>query len=295
MINRRQFGMGTMASAAILATGCGQGAGKTLQSISKVGIQTYTLRFLFEQDPLAMFKMIKAAGYDYVELNGQNFEGLNLADLKAMVEDTGLYAPSTHISLDALKGDLSALVGIAKTFDMKYLVVPYIADDQRKYDDWRSHAAIMNEKGKYLASEGITLAYHNHQFEFDDLGGGTNAMDIIFGDCDPANLAIQLDLFWAYLADADIPQLFKAHPGRFKLCHIKDMGPNKADFVDASYEKLNTELMLNVGDGVIPFESYFALNDVSGMEYFIAEHDNPSHPYADAISTSLKAVRNFRF
>ncbi len=294
-MNRREFGLGAMAGASILATGCTGGETTSTKTISKVGIQTYTLRFLFEQNPLAMFEMIKDAGYDYVELNGRNFEKLDIAELKSMMDDTGLAAPSSHISLDAIRGDLSPLVGIAKTFSMKYLVVPYIADDARSYDDWKSHAALMNAKGKDLASEGITLAYHNHQFEFEDLGGGTNAMDIIFGDCDPANLAIQLDLFWAFLADADIPQLFKDNPGRFKLCHIKDMGPNKQDFVDASYEKLNSELMLNVGEGVIPFEELFSYNDLSGMEYFIAEHDNPKKPYSKAIKTSLDAIKNFKF
>ncbi len=284
-----------MAGMAMVAAGCTGRASKGLRAISKVGIQTYTLRFLFEKDPLGMFKMIKEAGFDFVELNGQNFEQLELSDLKAMLNDTGLSAPSTHISLDAIRGDLSALIGIAKMFDMKYLVVPYIAENQRSYESWKAHAALMNEKGKALASEGITLAYHNHQFEFEDLGNGTQAMDIIFGDCDPANLAIQLDFFWAYLADVDIPQLFKDHPGRFKLCHIKDMGPNKVDFAGASYEKLNTELMKNVGEGIIPFEDYLALNDLSGMEYFIAEHDNPAKPYAKSISTSLDAVRAFRF
>lgn len=294
-MNRRQFGLGTLAGMAMTAAGCSGTGTSAIRSISKVGIQTYTLRFLFDEDPLAMFKMIQNAGYDYVELNGGNFEKLDIADMKAMMSDTGLSAPSTHISLDAIRGDLSPLIGIAKTFDMKYLVVPYIADNQRSYEDWKAHAALMNAKGKDLASEGITLAYHNHQFEFENLGNGAQAMDIIFGDCDPENLAIELDFFWAYLADADIPKLFKDNPGRFKLCHIKDMGANKADYADASYEKLNTELMKNVGEGIIPFEKFLALNDVSGMEYFIAEHDNPAKPYNAAIKTSLETIRNFRF
>ena len=79
------------------------------------------------------------------------------------------------------------------------------------------------------------------------------------------------------------------------MCHIKDMGPNKQDFVDAPHEKLTAELMLNVGEGVIPFNQHFALNDISGMEYFIAEHDNPKQPYKDSIATSLNAIKNFRF
>jgi len=31
------------------------------------------------------------------------------------------------------------------------------------------------------------------------------------------------------------------------------------------------------------------------LEYFIAEHDNPTKPYDAAIKTSLEAVRGFRF
>lgn len=294
-MNRRDFGLSVAASIALLSSGCGEGGAKAAKTVSKVGIQTYTLRFLFEQDPLAMFKMIQSAGYDYVELNSGNFAKLSAADLKAMMDDTGLNSPAAHISLDAIKGDLKPMVEMAKTLDMEYLVVPYIAEDARSYEDWKSHAALMNTKGKDLASEGITLAYHNHQFEFDDLGDGTNAMDIIFGDCDPENLAIELDFFWAFLADADIPKLYKDNPGRFKLCHIKDMGANKADFANASYDKMTSELMKNVGEGIIPFEEYLALNDLSGMEYFIAEHDNPAKPYDQAISKSLEAIRKFSF
>ena len=53
--------------------------------------------------------------------------------------------------------------------------------------------------------------------------------------------------------------------------------------------------MVNVGEGIIPFESYFALNDISGMEYFIAEHDSPQKPFLNAVSTSYEAVKAMRF
>jgi len=287
MLNRREFGMGIAASSLALNLGCsGSEAGK-LRSISKVGLQTYTLRYAFEENPLETFKMIKKAGYDYVELNGRNFEKLSISELKAMLSETGLTTPATHISLDMLRGDLSTLKGISKALDMKYLVVPYVDETTRSLDDWKAHAALMNTVGKQLADSGVTLAYHNHQFEFDDLGGGTTAMDILLGDCAPENLTFEIDFFWAALADVDIAALFKANQGRFKLCHIKDMAENKADFADAPYEKISSELMQNVGEGVLPFEEYFAHNDVSGMEYFIAEHDNPKKPYATALMLQL--------
>ena len=55
------------------------------------------------------------------------------------------------------------------------------------------------------------------------------------------------------------------------------------------------ELMVNVGEGTLPFETYFAENDVSGLEYFITEHDNPPRPFRQSIQTSYDAVKAMRF
>lgn len=295
MLGRREFSLGLAASTALLGTGCTGASKPKLRTISEVGIQTYTLRFMYEENPLETFKMIKAAGYDYVELNGRNFVQNPAADIKAMLDETGLYAPATHISLGALYDGITPLIAQSRPLDMKYLIVPWVDENVRSLEDWKNHAAMMNEAGRIFADQGLRLAYHNHQFEFFDLGGGTTAMDVLLNDCAPENVDFELDIFWASLADVDIPELFKQNPGRFKLCHIKDMGPNKADFVNAPYDEISSKLMKNVGEGTIPFEEFFALNDISGMEYFIAEHDNPSKPYADAITTSYKAIQNFKF
>jgi hypothetical protein len=53
--------------------------------------------------------------------------------------------------------------------------------------------------------------------------------------------------------------------------------------------------MVNVGEGDLPFESMFALNEVSGMEYFVAEHDNPPKPYRQSIQTSHDTIRGLQF
>lgn len=295
MFDRRQFAMAVLAVSAGSAIGCKSNPPKTAGVISKVGIQTYTLRTMFEQSPLKTLQMIKDVGYDYVELNTRNFEKLKPVELKSLLDQVGLESPASHISLDMIKGDLKPLIETSKVLGFKYVVVPWIGEDARALEDWKAHTKLMNEAGRQLADNGIRLAYHNHQFEFVDLGGETTAMDILLNDSDAKNLDFELDLFWAYLGDADIPSLFKDHPGRFKLCHIKDMGANKGDFESASYDQISSDLMKNVGEGVIPFETYFKHNDLSGMEYFIAEHDNPKLPYDASIATSLKTIKNFKF
>ena len=49
--------------------------------------------------------------------------------------------------------------------------------------------------------------------------------------------------------------------------------------------------MVDVGQGDTPFEDYLALNDISGMTYFIAENDGPSLPYAQSAKNMYDGMR----
>jgi len=249
----------------MLGAGCRPQTRAVSGKINKVGLQTYTLRESFQKDPMETLKMIKDVGYDYVELNGRNFAQIPAEILKDMLEEVGLPSPASHISLDMIKGDMSALIQTARILGIEYLTVPWINDDARGVNDWKSHASLMNTAGEKLHDNGFKLAYHNHQFEFVDLGGGTTAMDILMNETAPENLSFQLDLFWAYLGDVDIPALFKQYSGRFKLCHIKDMTEEKSKYQNADYDEIGKNIMVDVGEGIIPFESYFSLNDVQNM------------------------------
>lgn len=298
MFSRRSFLTTSLSGSVLLSAGCKSLANSSsagARQIKKVGIQTYTLRDVFEKDPMTALRMIKNVGYDYVELNSRNFTLVAPEKLRAMIDEVGLSAPASHISLDMIKGDMAELMDTAKTLGVEYLTVPWVNDDVRSFEDWKSHARLMNHAGEKLRDNGFKLAYHNHQFEFIDLGGGTTALDILLNDTRDENLAFQLDIFWAYLAKVDIAALFKQNPGRFKLCHVKDMTKDRDQYQTASYEDIGKNIMVNVGEGVIPFESYFALNDISGMEYFVTEHDHPNKPYENAIRTSYEAVKDMRF
>ena len=293
MYSRRLFMGGTAAALGLAA--CGGGA-KVAGKIGKVGIQTYTLREIFEPDPAGTLAMIKEVGYDYVELNGRNFKERSAEDLAAMIQDAGLYSPASHVSYDAAVNTPETLAKTCQTLGCKFAIVPWVDEAQRSKDDWVRHAAAFEAAGKIMNDNGVRLAYHNHQFEFDDSGGGETAMDILLNQTSPENVDFELDFFWAALASTDIPALLKRGKGRFKLCHIKDMkGDPKPYYESRDYGNISKQLMVNVGEGELPFESYFAMNDISGMEYFITEHDNPVKPFRNAIKVSHDTVRAMRF
>jgi sugar phosphate isomerase/epimerase len=266
------------------------------RQLKTLGLQTYTLREIFEPDPVGTLAMLKDLGYDYVELNERNFADRTTEDLHKMITDAGLYSPGSHYDVNNVKDDFAGAVRAAKALDLDYLVMPWIGDEYRSVEGYTMLAKTFNERGRQAREEGFRLAYHNHQFEFDDLGGGQTGYDILLSQTDPDIFEFQLDLFWAYLAQQDIPALMRANPGRFKMCHIKDMKGDPALYRNSrDYDAIGKEIMVNVGEGDIPFEDYFALNDVSGMEYFVIEHDSPPAPYRASMKQSIDDVRAMRF
>ena len=301
MISRRSM-IGTTGSALALVA-CGQSKNSAVTpvqpkgSIEKVGLQTYTLRAAMAEDFEGTFRMIKDVGYDYVEVNRRNFEGRTADNFKAMLNDIGLPSPAAHISYSDVTDDVQPIIEQAKIMQHEFVIVPFMDENQRTLSDWKRHAQNFNQAGRKFADEGIQLAYHNHQFEFDDLGGGTTAMEVLMNETSPELLSFELDMFWTALAEVNIPSLLRRYPGRFKLSHIKDLSANHKEILapNAGYEDITSTIMVDVGQGVLPFETYFAENDVSGMTYFIAEHDNPKKPYRKAIENSLRGVRALSF
>lgn len=296
-LNRRNF-LG--ASSALMVLGaCGArdaASPSATGQINKVGIQTYTLRDAIAEDFDGTFQMIKEVGYDYVELNGRNFLDRSPLELKALLDDLALPAPISHFDYDSLATRPDEVAAACNLVGCEYAILPWINDDQRGLDQYKAHAEMLNRAGDAMKAAGVQVGYHNHQFEFFDLGDDQTGMEILLNETDPELVHFELDLFWAALTGADIVGLFNKHPGRFKMCHVKDLkGDASAWRTSLDFPAIVSALMANVGEGDLPFESYFAANDVSGMEYFIAEHDNPPQPYRDSIQTSHDAMRAMRF
>jgi sugar phosphate isomerase/epimerase len=140
-------------------------------------------------------------------------------------------------------------------------------------------AEVLNGFGEACAAQGIRLAYHNHDFEFAPIGGVV-PYDVLLERCDADLVKFEMDLFWAAKAGADTPAYFRAWPGRFPMCHVKDM--------TAAGE------MVAVGDGRIDFAALFDAGATGGLEHYFVEHDNPEDPLA-SIRRSFESVEGIRF
>ena len=152
----------------------------------------------------------------------------------------------------------------------------------------KQRAAQLNANGKIAQKFDMKLFVHNHTGEFEKLTDSPRtSFDVLVEETDPAFVTMQLDLGWTYIAGVDPIALFKAHPGRFELWHIKDvfglktvnpsLGPNA---------RVSSMALVPVGSGHIDFMPVFAQAQLAGLKHFVIEQDN-----AAAWGDSLAAAR----
>ena len=95
-----------------------------------VGIQVYGLRNLLENTPdqfETVMKQVKELGYEGVELAGTY--GLEAADIRDTLGETGLVPLSAHVPLVDMMKDIDAVIKEYQTIGVSYLVVPYLPEE----------------------------------------------------------------------------------------------------------------------------------------------------------------------
>lgn len=253
-----------------------------------IGIQLYTLRDEISKGVEASIAKVAETGYNSVELFGYakgQFFGMTPEAFSALLKQHNLKTPSGHYTMgDFLKnGDedqLKMTVNDAAKMGHDYFVIPYLTDDLRtSLDDYKRLATRLNKAGEQAKSAGMKLAYHNHDFEFKDWGGGKTGMDILLKETDPKLVNLEMDIYWVTKAGKNPIDFIKANPGRVKMWHIKDMA--------SSADKTFTE----VGTGVINYKEIFKYRKESGMEYFFVEQDHTNLPVYESIRISYNNLK----
>ncbi len=254
----------------------------------KIGLQLYTVRDIIGKDPKGTLQKIAQLGYKEVETFGYNqgkWFGLNAADLSSILKDNGLTSPSGHTLLggvflkDGWEDGWKKAVEDAATLGQKYIVIPWLAEPDRKpIENYKKIAEGLSKAAVISKQAGLQIAYHNHDFEFFD-SDGQNGFDILMKGTDASMVKMELDLYWVAKAGRNPLDLFAAHPGRFVMWHIKDM--------DSTDKKFFTE----VGNGTIDFKSIFAKAKQSGMKHFFVEQDVCPGSPLDSIAKSIDYMK----
>ncbi|WP_118194844.1 sugar phosphate isomerase/epimerase family protein [Albibacterium indicum] len=292
MTNRKVF----LQQSALLAAGVLMGSACTnspstqngKQTPKDIGLQLFTLREIIEKDVRGVLQKVAEIGYSDIEPFGftsQNgFWGFSPTEFKQVLTDLGLKSSSGHYGFDEFlrtdeKTDLMAIIEAAKTIGNEYVTLPWLSDDLHANTDMYKHVADkMNQIGEICKELGLKFAYHNHDFEFEQLEDGGKGYDIFLTECDPKLVDFELDLYWIIRTGNDPIALFDAHPGRFTMWHVKDI------------DKANSELNTEIGSGSIDFQPIYDAREKSGLKHMFVEQENFSIDAFESIKQSYDFI-----
>lgn len=256
-MDRRQF----ILAAAVLAAGCsrqGNPLAAAVTAPAPLGLQLYTVRDLMAQDVAGTLALVADIGYREVEFAG--YYDLPPGDVRRLVADSGLTAPSAHVGYGEFQDDVTRVIEHAAAVGHTFIVVPAVPEDERAtLDDYRRHAENFNRWGEACGNAGLRFGYHNHMYEFDEIDAQV-PYDLLLAETDPAWVEMELDLAWAHGGKADPLAYFEAWPGRFPLCHVKDLNANREE--------------VDIGEGDVDFARIFKHANQAGLEHGFVERDH---------------------
>ena len=288
-MKRRTFIQQTALAAAGAMAAPSAIAGWRKEKTSAIGLQLYTLKDIIRKDVKGTLQKVAEIGYEELEAysyaDGKIF-GLPYQDFSAMVKDLGMSIVSGHYGtgkmMPTMKGSLvndwERAVEDAAKAGQRYTVIAWLAPDERKsIDDYKSTCELLNKSSEVCRKAGITLGYHNHDFEFTRLDGQV-PYEVMLKELDPL-VIMELDIYWSTFSGYEAIDLFKKYPGRFPLWHVKDM--------DKQDRKKNSD----VGAGSIDYKAILAESKQAGLKHFFIEQEYFIGSQIDSITNGYKHLK----
>ena len=224
------------------------------------GLQLWTVKEDLAANPKEVLKKVASFGYKQIEsFEGKNgmFWGLKNTEFKKYLDDLGTKIISSHCNNTV---DFERKAAEAAEIGMKYLICPY-KGPQKSIDDFKKLADEFNASGEICRKNGIRFAYHNHDYSFKPIDGQV-PQEVMMNGTDKNLVDFEMDIYWVIAAGEDPKAWFKKHPGRFKLCHVKDLAKTAT-----GHESVQ------IGKGTIDFASILKAGTADGLKYYIVEQE----------------------
>jgi sugar phosphate isomerase/epimerase len=278
MLNRREFGLLSLATVASYATRHAFAATRR-----RLGVQLYTVRSLAEKDLSGVLKAIRDIGYEDVEPYW-NIYNHPAADLKRMIADHGLRVPSGHFDYAGLETKFD----YAQQLGVQYMICPMLPESMwTSLDGYKKAADEFNKWGAEANRRGMRFGFHNHNYEFKQFGG-TNGYQTLLERTDPKLVMFEMDCYWIAQSGQDPVTFMNEHANRIRLLHLKD---RKAGFAASQWKDKAAEHFTEVGSGTLDWKAILAAAEKNKIEHMFVEQDEPEIPPIESLRKSYNYLQ----
>ncbi len=238
----------------------------------QLGLQLYSIRASFSQDPFATMDLVAKYGIKEVETAGT----ANMAPeaFRAELEKRGLRIAASHVQYNALRDNFDKVLAELKALGAPYAVVPWIPHEgQFDHAAAEKAAADFARWGEALAPHGIKFAYHPHGYEF---GGGKMGDDSPFDRMARItagkNVYFEMDVFWVVHGGADPLALLEKYRGRWMGFHVKDI--RRGAPIGLTNGRAPAEDKVIVGTGQVDWPALLRAARAQGVRHFFLEDES---------------------
>jgi sugar phosphate isomerase/epimerase len=262
-----------------------------------LGLQAITIMNALPVDLPRMLRDVRRTGYRVLETIGAL--GLPPSALADRLAEAGLSTNAQHLcpasfypamaawsrgavpmadiavqlnsvyALDRLPAILDEGIATARLLGQRYLVWSSLpAADLTDSAGLTRIIRAFDDAGRTCAREGLVFAFHNGSRGFAPVAG-QRPYDLLLAETDSALVKMELDIYWAIKMGIDPVAILARQPGRFALCHLKNMD-DKGEV--APIPRRPTDM------GRIDFPMIVAAARRAGIMHFYFEQDQAPDP-----------------
>ncbi|MFP4177056.1 MAG: sugar phosphate isomerase/epimerase family protein [Planctomycetota bacterium] len=239
------------------------------------GCQTITFGGDQKEDFPAVFDAISDAGYDGVEIGFRHIQDVEPRKLKEMLDDADLSLLGTHLGgnlEDKAQADEEKKILDEVLEYIEPLGTGLIMYSGLRYGDaaqFKEEVEMLSRSAEHCREHGVSLCYHNHNWEFEDDGRVIRAL------LDDASRALGFcpDIGWVMKGGGDVLQFLKEAGDRVHTLHFKDFATDG--------EEVDTVVL---GTGVAPLReaAWWAKSNMDGG-WMVTEQDSAELPAGEAV------------
>jgi len=229
------------------------------------GFQTWVVREMLAKDFAGTLKTMASEGYQLVEMcspAGYVDSGfgpltkIKPADMKKIINDSGLQCPSCHFGFSELTDHLDERIEWSTQLGLSVMVCSSFGlPKTATLNDYMTACDKLNKAAEKIKKAGMMTGYHNHETEFTMLDNKL-LYDELMGRLDPNLVKMQFQtevINLGYKAST----YFNKYPGRFISAHLSDWTAEKKE--------------VPIGQGIIDWKEFFIAAKTGGVKYFYVE------------------------
>lgn len=252
----------------------------------KFGVQTFTVRKAQKKSIRGAYLPLISLGINSFEVARIDFNEKNAKELAALISECGIEVTSIQVKPKYVFKYPQRIIDFCAITGCKNVVISMLPFKCILGGEDKFYAFVDTLDKAYdtYAREGITLAYHHHNWEYIRLANGKSRMDELLART--SKIKFVHDTYWTARCGIDPAAQIKEFGDRLLGIHLRELTFDKKGIEVVSRDGV-------IGEGVIDFSRVLEAAESVGCSYYVIEQKT-DNPYRDIEKsfTYLEAIRS---